>query len=311
MKKFFLYFAVLLVLLVICDFGVGCFFKSFDSKLAEYPISYQNAYYKMAMGKNNTDDMVIVGHSRARHHYIPKQIEDSLGITVINAAKDGTDYLSQAILINKIVKNCSTKYILWEVRPYIFHQTSQKELNRLTDLNPFYDIDSLSREYVQKRSSYEKYKMFSYAYRNNGRFWGLLETYVTGRKDDGRKGYAPTRPSMKHPTMKQYDYEDQYEASREKLFVEVVNNVRKSGRELIMAISPQYETSNIYELNEVKRFYYVADSLQVPVLDFFYHKDFLSDSTLFKDHTHLNQAGAVYYMEIFIPELKNTINHVQ
>jgi len=310
MKKFFLYATILVVLLVVADYGVGRLFVGLDKILFSYPIDYHNSYEK-TMGGGNSEDMIIIGHSRARHHYIPVQIQDSLGISVVNAAKDGTGFLTQAILINGMVKNKAPKYIVWETRPEIFHKASAREIDRLTDLFPFYDTDSLSRRYVQMRSPYEKYKMLSYAYRNNGRLWGQLEMLLKGKSDNGRKGFAPAKASMKHPELKNYDYEDAYDPTREVLFVEVATNVQKAGTKLIMAISPQYETSNAYELYETKRFFAVADSLGVPVLDFFYHPDFLRDSTLFKDHTHMNMEGVEHYMDIFIPELKSTISHVQ
>lgn len=310
MKKFFLYATILVVLLVVIDYGVGRLFVGLDKILLSYPIDYHNSYEK-TMGGGNSEDMIIIGHSRARHHYIPVQMEDSLGITVINAAKDGTGFLSQAVLINGLVKKKAPKDILWEVRPNVFKKADEKEIDRLTDLFPFYDTDSLSRQIVQMRSPYEKYKMLSYSYRNNGRLWGRLGMLLKGKHDNGLKGYAPAKASMKHPKMKYYDYEEAYDPQKETLFVETVTNVRKAGTKLILCISPVYETSIIYDLYESKRFYAVADSLDIPVLDYFYHPAFVSDSTLFKDHTHMNTNGVKHYMDIFIPELKDIINHAQ
>ncbi len=306
MKKFFIYAAILLALLVAADYGVGRVFKAIDGKLLSYPIDYHNSYEK-TMGGGNSEDMIIIGHSRARHHYIPTLIEDSLGLSVVNAAKDGTGFLTQAVLIHGMVQQKAPKYILWEVRPAVFLKADNREIDRLTDLMPFYDTDSLSRVWVQRRSPSEKYKMLSWAYRNNGRFWGRMEQMLTGKEDNGRKGYAPAKPSKKHPEMKRYEYEDNYDPERAALFVDVVNSTRRAGTQLIMAISPQYETSNAYELEETRQFYALTDSLNIPVLDFFYNPEFLDHPEWFKDHTHLNSSGAEHYMEVFIPELKRTI----
>lgn len=310
MKKFFLNAIVLVMLLVVADYEVGRLFVGLDKFLYTYPIDYHNSYEK-TMGGGNHEDMIIIGHSRARHHYIPVQMEDSLGITVINAAKDGTGFLTQAALINGMVKKNAPKYILWEVRPNVFQKAEQIEIDRLTDLFPFYDTDSLSRKIVQMRGPYEKFKMLSYSYRNNGRLWGRLEMLMKGNHDNGLKGFAPSKASMKHPEMKLYEYKNPYDPLREALFVEVVNNVHKAGTKLILSMSPVYETSIIYELDETKRFYAVADSLDVPILDFFYHPEFLEHPEWFKDHTHMNMDGVQHYMDVFIPKLKNAINNVQ
>ncbi len=307
MKKFFINFIVLAVLLFTADRIVGVCFRAIDHRLLSYPIGYHNSYEKTMAGCNS-EDMIIIGHSRARHHYIPTIIQDSLGITVVNAAKDGTGFLTQAILINGMLQHCTPKYVLWEVRPNIFHKSSNRDIDRLTDLFPFYDTDSLSHVYAQRRCPYEKYKLLSYAYRNNGRFWGRIEQLIMGREDNGLKGYCPTKSSNKYPEFKHYDYEDAYDISREDLFVMVADNVSKSGAKLVMAISPQYETSNAYDLTETNRFFSVADSLGVPVLDFFYDSSFMIHPEWFKDHTHLNADGAIHYMQILIPELKQIID---
>lgn len=308
MKRFFIHAVLVIVTLAIVDFGVGQLFKAMDNRLISYPIDYHNSYIK-TIGGGNSEDMIIIGHSRARHHYIPSMMEDSLGISVVNAGKDGTGFLSQAVLVQGLVSNHPPKFILWEVRPDIFHVTSTNELDRLTDLMPFYDLDSLAREWVNRRSDNERYKMLSFTYRNNGRFWGLMEQLLLGRNDNGLQGYVPVKSGIKQPNMNHYDYDDAYNSERAELFVTVANSAKNAGTKLIMAVSPQYEISNTYQLRETQRFFTLTDSLNVPVLDFFYNEEFLEHPEWFKDRTHLNDDGAQRYMEVFIPELRKVIDY--
>lgn len=306
MKKFFIVAIIFVVLLFVADRGIGLFFHHLDQSLVSYPIDYQTVYTHLAWEID--DDVVIIGNSRARHQYDANRIQDSLNMTVVNAGKDGNQLLLQSSMIQNMLKRHTPKLIIWEADPYgLMH--SDDEIQRISDLNPFYDEDSLCRSLIQSRGWNERYKMLLYCYRNNGRLPGLLEVKFWGKQDNGLNGYVPVKSSgYKYPTLHIQNFSNSSEQYREKLFAETIRKAKQQGCNVVIATTPQYKRTNLDKTIQYKRFAQICDLEGILWLNYNQDARFLCDSTYFKDVSHLNEKGVDKYMELFIPKLKEYID---
>ena len=84
MKKYIRNILLFFVAIVVIDllFGVVCQYLNDHSKGG----GIKSRYY---VCKESNEDVLIFGSSRAKHHYVPDIIEDSLSMTCYNTGEDG------------------------------------------------------------------------------------------------------------------------------------------------------------------------------------------------------------------------------
>jgi len=77
-------FLLLVILMVVLDYSVGYFLKKtyFSQKSG---VDYRTTYAINGV----RSDILILGSSRATHHYNPSIIEDSLKMSAFNGGRDG------------------------------------------------------------------------------------------------------------------------------------------------------------------------------------------------------------------------------
>lgn len=306
MKRFFFSLAVFVVLFVIADKCIGIYYNHLDRQLLSYPIDYQTVYTQMAWSLD--DDVFVIGSSEARHHYDVNRIQDSIGFTVMNVGKDGSQLYLQASTLQNMLKRHVPKLIIWELSPLCL-ALSDEDMDRLSQLSPFYDEDTLCRSLINQRGWEEKYKMLSHSYRNNGRLLGLLEVKYSGAKDDGLKGYVPAKNvEGKYPSRQVKKYESKTSLQCEALLMETITKAQQLGSKIIVVTSPKLSQTNLTYTVQYKRFSKICDSLNVRWLNYLEDEHIVNDSTCFKDAFHLNEKGVDKYMELFIPELKEFID---
>jgi protoheme ferro-lyase len=108
---------------------------------------------------------------------------------------------------------------------------------------------------------------------------------------------------------KQYsNIEDNLDKEVAELFTITLEKLKASGTMVVLLFPPRLQISNFKsttQYNELKR---IAEKFDVPIIDKFYnHKDFINDSTMFKDIGHLNKTGANKFSSLLARELKNII----
>ena len=94
--KFGLNVAIVLILVAAVDVVIG---KTIDSLLPQ--ISNQGATGKTYFSLNEVNTpIVIVGSSRAAHHYVTQMVEDSIGMPTYNVARDGCFFSYNCSLVS-------------------------------------------------------------------------------------------------------------------------------------------------------------------------------------------------------------------
>lgn len=171
MKKFIAHIIIFFIVVSLMDvsFGYICRYLNSHAKGGDT----QNHYY---IAKECDKDILIFGSSRCSHHYVPKIIEDSLGMSCYNCGVDGNGiiYLYSRLLM--MTNRYIPKVIIYDIQQN-FDVEVGDNMRYLGWQKRFYDQSGL-KEVFKMVNSMEQYKMWSQLYRYNGDFIQMLSDNI-------------------------------------------------------------------------------------------------------------------------------------
>ena len=305
MKKGLLRFgvAVLIVLasVAVVDVAVG---KVMDWMLSQ--ISNQGDSGKTYYSLNDVNTpVVIVGSSRAAHHYVTEMIEDSLLMPAYNVARDGCFFSYNCCVINSILDRYAPELIIWENgTEYLYEGISDP----LESLYPYYSQNKWVSRTIQEELPLTEYlRLNSNIYQYNSIVHRILMRY-RGRhsfSDGTIKGYLPLAPKQlkKQLALEKEELESSaLSETKIERFRSTLERAQKIGVRIVVVDSPKYKlrtyenlsASKMQELCERYGALYI-DNSQLPY--------FLDHPELFNDATHMNDDGAKVYTELFLKQI--------
>lgn len=287
---------VFMALLFIMDFVLG-------SVMHKLYFSIDNKYsYGILKTKA---DVIIVGSSRAEHHYIPSILSDSLGLSCFNMGSGGQNIYYQYGVVKSLMDRYTPQIILLDIIPIDYCITGETHnTEKLAALLPFYRDVSGVREVIELRGPLEKYKLISRSYPYNSQISNIIYSYVRKGDNSGLvlAGYIPLKGEMKdYQTISnlQTDYElDPMKA----LYLNKLKDLcRLKGVKLIMLYSPvfygKYDESDLLLKD-------VADKANIDFWSYKTYTPIITDVTLFNDGYHLNNKGAQEYTSLISANLR-------
>ena len=159
-----------MVILFGVDRLVGAaFVKMKDVGLAANP---ENMWLKTPFTIEKVDaDVVVIGSSKASHHYVPQMLEDSLGMTAYNCGQDGCFFLYQNCIINMLLDRRVPKKIIWDVQPESLPENSSlAEYQNVRYLSPYYDSDIWAKHFIDSQDRKACIRMACHQFRYNSNF---------------------------------------------------------------------------------------------------------------------------------------------
>jgi len=308
MKKDIVYFwkSVLLYvcLLTIIDIAIGVVADRIMPKLPNYSDSGHLAKDNFRLHKLNTE-VIIIGSSRGSHHYVTKQLSDSLDayygrhLTIYNAAIDGKFANSNCCAAEAIIARYSPKLVIFDL------PESQLRGDAVADIEfsaPFYWNDSIVRRYLDNISLKERILMKSSLYRYNDKLFRMAGSFLKPLAEDD--GYLPLYGTTIDTTKNMKPRQDPPSSSelnnyKKENFENVLKRYANSDVQLVVVCSPRFRRNdNNQQLAEMCKEY------GVPFMDFYDIPFFNSRPELFKDTEHLNDDGAHVYTAMFFEQLK-------
>ena len=244
-----------------------------------------------------TAECIIVGSSRADHHYNSVLIEDSLGISTYNAGMDGQTLPYISCAVNAICRREPFPRLIVLEMHYEGMRVSEDD--RVIKLKPYFNSDPYCREVIMDVcGKSERYKCLSAMYRYNGYPLRILNAFFS--EQDKMQGYAPLDDRYHHPLQYSID-STRYEIDPKTLeiFDRTVEIIRNKGCKLIVVISPKY-IEYIYPSPIQK----ICEERNILFLDNSGLGEFMKNEVYFKDVNHLNAHGADVYTQYFIQQLK-------
>lgn len=279
-KKYIAKALLLFVLLFVADRGIGYGLKwmYFHQKGEDY-------FYTTKALDVQTADLVVLGSSRARNHYNPDVMEDSLHMSCYNAGRSGCFLVYQRAQLDLMLDRYTPTTIVLEVTPYDM-AVGQSDYDRISGLLP-YSHHASWNEVIALKSPWESLKCLSAIYPYNSIFLKMVKNL----KDRGEfkvNGFQPLEGQWKQP-MADYDIPTPLDECKVDMMRHIIEVCQAKDIKLVMVTSPMYahaaRTATLQRTEELCREYGIQ------------YRSFLNstgyqDNALFHTSDHLNATGA-------------------
>lgn len=298
MKKFIFRILLFFIFIAVCDYAFGLI-CSYLNKSAIGGDTKSHYYASM----ESDEEVIILGSSRAIHHYIPSILSDSLNMSVYNSGVDGNGIILQYGRLKMITSRYTPKLIIYDTT-VSFDIENNDNLKYLNWLKRFYDSEGIDSIFMDI-SYNEKYKMNSNFYRYNTSFIQMLSDNINPQQIVLEGGYKPIYGTMNYtPDDIHQKKITQWDPLKLKYFKKMIELCHSKGIKLIISYSPFYnaKSSECYLLiNNLCKEY------NIPVIDFYSNNFISSDISKFKDTSHLNNDGAIEFTNTIAPIIKDIL----
>lgn len=247
------------------------------------------------------EDILILGSSRAQHHYNPETLVKGTELTAYNGGLGGQPLAFSLVQLSETLGRYKPKTVILDVTPDFRYDHDSDP--RLKILGPYFRTDTLVKSILlDNGSKFERLKFTSYVYPYNGMLADLVLAffYVPTVNENG---YIPSPGGTIDPGWQLSENEPPYNGIPEKQrqYLTKIADLCKNGNvDLWIVISPLYNTTNgEKEISlEIEAF---AKANGIKHLNF---TQAMTDYRLFKDHLHLTARGA----EIFTSMVRDSIS---
>ena len=238
-------------------------------------------------------DIVIMGSSRAVHHYDPDIITEITDLSCYNAGFDGNGILLNYPLLTEITKRYSPKLIIYDLAEGFDLLARDDNHKFISIIKPFYGKYPETVNVFDDVDKTEKYKMLSKMYQYNSNWFSVILGLLP--HDDGQvNGYDPRGGRIKDDQLIPANrFDGAFDDIKIKYMYKFIENCKESKVPLVFVISPYLLEKQSYVLNGFIE--YCSDN-QVSLWD--YRDVFLNDRNLFYDGSHMNQDGASAFSEM-------------
>ena len=307
LKRFGVIILAVLATAAILDLVVG---KTIDKMLPQ--ISNIGNVGKTYFSLNEVNaSVVIVGSSRAAHHYETEMIEDSLGMPAYNVGRDGCFFSYNCCVVNSILDRYSPELIIWENgRDYL----SKLERDPIEAIYPYYKTNRWATEIIEKESSWsERIRLCSRSYRYNSTVHQIIRAFITRHKFkvETLKGYLPLSPkNLREPIeLKREPIEgEELNQVNIDLFRATLNRAKSKGVKMVVVDSPEYRIRNDKCLS-METMLNICNEYGIIFINNSQSSYFLDNPELFDDAMHLNDDGAKVYTSLFLSQIKDYVEY--
>lgn len=257
-------------------------------------------------------DVVILGSSHARHHYVPDILEDKLGMSVYNLGSNGQGIAYMRGVVDILLGHYLPKVIVFNISPALFSAAEHNlTKSRVATLSVYIDESAVVRELIYGNGPFEKIKYLFRAFRFNDLPLRYLYNFFFPRKDlVGLKGFAPAMqtfiPNPK-PTTRKAEKKF-FDPQAVDLFRAAVFQAKTRGVQIVFVQSPLYQLQSYQFESSLRPLVAVAQELaaceQIPFIRITPQEySQFKDPRLFADATHLNYEGAKVFSDILATRL--------
>lgn len=297
MKKCLIKMAAFVVLLWVVDMlvGVGCRF-------------FQNRAQGGDTGRMNyiadqmEEEVLVFGSSRAIHHYDPRILADSLGMSCYNCGRDGNGIIFCYGQYRLFRDRYVPRIIIYDIYPP-FDLAEQKDNEKyLAWLRYFYDREGIDSIFWDVDTA-ERWKMRSMMRRYNEKFIQIVSDAYSPRQED-IDGYRPLAGTVDYEVKKESDKTQEgfrYDTLKMEYWRKLVADCKARGTRLVFAVSPIYHGGQISTFEPLRE---LAKKEGIPFLYHYGDSVFLGKGGYFNDGAHLNGDGAEAFTKLIVSEIK-------
>lgn len=301
MKRFTKAIFIFAIIVIIVDIGYGmvCDYLYSHSQGGVTKLSWQTC-------KEQTSDVLVMGSSRANHHYVPTILSDSLGMSVYNAGQDGNGIVLMYGYYEIIKERYLPKVIIYEVTQAfdIDEYAEDDHCKRyLGSLRPYHSNNGVKGIFRRVDRS-ELIKNHSGLYRYNSKGLDIIKEYVT-RPAFPLDGFVPLSGEIKEGyVIKPEKGGQKIDTLKLSFLRDFIMEVKSDNVKIILVASPKFGVKSSESFEPVKK---IAKELEVDFIDLYSDPDFVNNRELFKEPMHLNVLGSEYYSAKFANIIKGLI----
>ena len=253
---------------------------------------------------NIKEELLIMGSSRAAHHYKPDILSDSLNMSCYNCGRDGNGIILMYGRYKLLQERYTPKVIIYDVL-YDFDLKVNDNIKYTADLKKYFNNAEI-KNIIKDISYTECIKMESNMYRHNSTIINTIGNFIT-QEQDINKGYLPMHNKMKIIPEKKENIEQEVSFDEIKLlYLEKLIKECQGKTQLFFTISPFYFQQEV-SLNyaPIKQ---LCEKYNVPFIEYD-GMFFIENKDLFSDSSHLNDKGATLYSQIIAHYVKEYLSN--
>lgn len=252
------------------------------------------------------DDIIILGSSRASHHYIPQIIEDSLGMSCYNCGEEGNGVVLAYGRLKMMTNRYKPKLIIYEITPGYDFGTKEPNTKYLGYLRAYYNKNGIDEIFDDFDGEFSRLKMRSKMYQNTGKFLPDIIDNIIYR--DNRKGYAPLYDKMDQKSFLAENVIDtamEIDSIKLSYVEKVIELALSNDIPIIFAISPRYGLNS--RISKYEPALSLCKKRGVPVYNFINYPSIADNAEYFQDGGHMNHKGAEAYTNMLVTKVLNKI----
>lgn len=299
MKKFLTKIFLFFIAIAVLDFlfGRACQYLNSHSKGG----GVRSRYY---VCKESNEDVLVFGSSRAKHHYVPNVIEDSLGLSCYNTGEDGNGIIYCYGVLKMITRRYLPQMIIYDVSEFDIRKDDNTKYLDL--LKAYYDEPGIDTIFwtVEPKT---RLMMLSNLYRYNTTCLRMIGNYLYNM-GNYPKGYSALSRTMNYEPEREAVQKEISDVDEIKIFYfeQFVKFAKSNGIELICCVSPFYrESANTTYCEPIIK---LCNDYNVPFYYFGTISQFSHNKQLFQDRNHLNDIGAHLYTELVVKTIRESHN---
>lgn len=296
MKRFIVFSLALISIIVVLDFAFG--------KGMDYMRSHAKGGHtrKMeAVASSGQQDILIMGSSRACHHYDSRIISQKTGQITFNTGYEGNGIILMYGLLMLNLQHNTPKTILYDITPefdFYVHE-DDANLRYLAFLKPYRKQPKI-RDLIRDVSPVEGVKLVSSFYRYNSYCLTVANDFFRG-KEDSFGGYLPMHGKLSSLPQEQSAGDKRIVDPLKKKYLQALIDVaKKHGIRLFFVASPKAGNGDASVFSPIKA---LCASQGIPFLDHLEDTGFITNPDLFNDPAHLNAEGASLFSFIIADEI--------
>ena len=306
-SRFLISSSVVLSLLLLLDLGVGFvgsksldYLPDFTGKESTYIV--KNNYRIMRLD----DDIVILGPSRASHHYNTTLLLDSINTYLdtyysgYNAGMDAQFINSSCLVIESLLDRYSPEMIILDVIDFELMHEKDKEmdLDYMCNYAPFYGKVNVVKKYFDDLGWKESLLMKSNLYRFNDKVLRISRSIL---KNDTQPndGFEPLFGKSVAKSNDDYIVSPMIDGYSVNNLRRVIQLCKEKDVRLVLVASPRFRPKLNNELIHA-----ISIEYNIPYIDNYNSDYFNKHPELFNDEPHLNNDGATIYNQMLFEDMK-------
>jgi hypothetical protein len=299
MKSRFLQFLIFLILVGILDRGIGWILQKKYRQCQKGNIGHTNQVMLSI-----EPELLIIGSSRASHHYVSSILEEELQLSCFNAGADGSemDYHSAVYFAN--VARYQPEIVIIDINEFRFTKEGSRD-GKLRILAPYLGINNRVDQLFYASDRWARFKTLSAIYPYNSELTNLMTGGGITIRD---KGYDPLKGSMSRsaiPGTETRMRNASTNGARIQQLEELLADAQNKKIMMVLIQSPRY--TNAVPNETIRQIAVLATKYGAYFVDDINHPDISRNPEYFKDAAHLNHAGAEAYSRIVAGYLRTWV----